>query len=523
MRHAALLGLAALALAARSLAASSKHPFPIFDEIAYIELARDFAERGAVGSVACHLRGECREDNRHPLHPALLAAFMSGAPEDFARGKLLSLALAIVLLLTVYFGSRRVWGGETALLAAAWLSWTPSLAYVSHFILADGLFAALFFAACAALARAQQDPWKWLLFGAFAGASYLAKGNGHLLFAGGLLFGVWAQGRGFLLGRSPYFAVIGFSATAGVLLIRNLQAYGELFYNVHERIVWLDHWNQYWVLSASPEWAQVGWEWYVQRHSPGEMLVRFGSGLAKIALEISAALAPFFRARPLMAAAAGLAAFGVHLAWKTRRRETAAFLIPAGLMALAFAWTAQPMAPDPRYLLPIAACLAPFAAGALLKLAESLKKERRSGAIAGGCAAGSVFILLIAAPGLSLKPLSFWRTPEPWAKAAEYLCAKASGGYVISPASFFSTWDRCRDARRPFPLSADGEAVRARAMSSPAPFVVLDRSVVERGEAPEEMGRADRFGPTTLFGWRRCFSDGGTPSQLLIYSPRCPD
>ena len=86
LRTAGLLALLGLALAARSLAVSHEHPFPVYDEPDYLELAQEYAARGGIlPAILCHWRVECRNDNRNPLYLLALTPFMSGGPEDFAK------------------------------------------------------------------------------------------------------------------------------------------------------------------------------------------------------------------------------------------------------------------------------------------------------------------------------------------------------------------------------------------------------------------------------------------------------
>jgi len=142
--EAVALVLLLLTLTARSLTLSRAHPFPVFDEVAYLDLARGFAARGgALATAACYASGRCLEDNRHPLYALALAPFVDGGPGDFARAKLLTLACALALVLVVYGAGRRLWGPGAALAAAALVALSWATALLSQQVLADVLFAAL--------------------------------------------------------------------------------------------------------------------------------------------------------------------------------------------------------------------------------------------------------------------------------------------------------------------------------------------------------------------------------------------
>src|SRR5579859_3495699 len=71
-----------LAAAAGSLRLSRTHGVPVYDEVSYLDQARDFRARGSLGTAACYLAGECRDDNRHPLYALLASSSTDGGPED---------------------------------------------------------------------------------------------------------------------------------------------------------------------------------------------------------------------------------------------------------------------------------------------------------------------------------------------------------------------------------------------------------------------------------------------------------
>ena len=59
--------LIGLTLAARSLSQSQKHLIPTYDEVAFLDVARDFHIRGGIlETVKDYIHGECLEDKRQP-------------------------------------------------------------------------------------------------------------------------------------------------------------------------------------------------------------------------------------------------------------------------------------------------------------------------------------------------------------------------------------------------------------------------------------------------------------------------
>lgn len=106
--------------------------------------------------------------------------FRNRLPADRLLGaaRLFNLAaLSALLACLVALWARRLGGGEAALAAGLALGFCAPWLSNAALVTTDALSAALFFAACAALARRPRPLWRWALAGAAAGAALAAKFN----------------------------------------------------------------------------------------------------------------------------------------------------------------------------------------------------------------------------------------------------------------------------------------------------------------------------------------------------------
>lgn len=524
----ALLSLLALALASRTLSLSRSHLFPVYDEVAYLDQARDMAQRGVTGTIACHLRGECREDNRHPLYAAMLAPLMGAGPKDFARGKLLTLACSIGLIALVYFSCRRRWGEETGLACAALLALSWMTAHTSHQILADVLFTGIYFAALMSLVLGRS----WAVFGLLAGLAYLAKGSGHLLLLAPLALAARRLRR-----RQPTLgalaqAVGGFTATASLLLWRNGIVWGDVFHNFNAKVIFLDRWGDMWRLVGTPQWEEIGPAWYWRRHGTVEVLQRLLNGSKAVFINLVQCLGsgPMWPPSHLAVGAALLilAAYGVARRWREGQREEILILLSPTILYLpALAWSQQAGISGFRFLLPVAVTLLPMAvlgAGdALRRWASPAFVEKGPGALRAAVFLASTSVLIGSFKGLTLDPRRLWALPAPWAETSAWIGQHVGEeGFLISPDSLFSTWDCCRDRRRPYPFDVAEAELKAFIQRRHIRHALADKAIIAADPQTGKYGPADASGPTSFLGWPRCFHDSLQPSQSLIYSPDCP-
>lgn len=521
LRAAALLGLLGLALTARSLSLSQDHPFPVYDEPDYLELAQQFAARGGVAaSVLCYWRVECRDDNRNPLYPLALSPFMGGGPGDFARAKLFGLGTALLSVLLVFVMTRRLWGEEPALLAAAFAALSPTTAYMSRYVSGDALFAALYAGTLLYLAGPADLRRRWAVWGALAGLAYLCKANGHLLFVTALACGALRHGPAFYKGRAPWAAAAVFTAVASFLLWRNARAWGNPFHHYYAPFVWLHDPHESLLLLGTPAWDEIGPLWYLRRHTLLEAAARFKDGFLATSHVFLLGLAvgpesvwPRRAAGAVLLFAAGGGAMEL---WKEGRRDAVAALAgTAAFFWLLFSWAVwnTPI----RFVYPMTLSLAPLAALGLRRFLP------RRAVLEAGVAAAALAILAAHRGGLTRTPLGLWGVSAHWAQTSRWIADNVGPeGYLYHYQSLYSPWDAGKNGlRRPFQLNRPEAEVEAFIARRGLRHILLDGRAASL-HAANIRGPYDAHGPLTYLGRPRCFHDAGAPSVFLVYGDACP-
>lgn len=489
----AALALVALALTARALALSRGHLVPVFDEVAYLDQARAFrALGGPVAVAACHLKGECREANRHPLYAMLAAPLTRDEPADFARLKLLTLACAWALTLAAFALGARRGGPGLGLVLAALVGLSPSLAYLSSRVLADVLFALLYLAALELLLER-----RWLGYGAVCGLAWLSKGTGHLLLIPGALLALRER-----RGRELALALAAFALVAAFLLARNLVLWGAPFYNINTDYLWFDDWPAVWRALDTPAWKDHGPAAYFKSHSLGQVLGRLLSGAAGAAGELVDAAGVGFPGKLANRASGALVLAAGAYGLARKPRALAVVLVPLALVFAALSFGRQITATGTRLFFPLALSVMPWAAAAVWDAAG-----RRTLPVAGTVAAAALLALAPAAWALRGSPLTAWTLPPDWAAAAERVRAlSGERGFLVPYESVFSTWDRGRDLRRPYPFESPDEELRAALARKGVDVVVLDRALPSGARAGK-----------SFLGLAPCLDSG----RFVVFAERC--
>jgi hypothetical protein len=552
---AALVVLAIAAFTAQTLYLGAWRHQPRYDEVSYLQVARDYHRMGGVVEVVrCHLDGLCREDNRFPTYVLLLQAFAHDGPGFFADAKLITLATALLLLAAVGLFTWRTFGGAAAIGAVVLLALNPTLGEISSGVLADVLYAVTLVVATRAIALAldRGAAW-WLGAGALVGLAYLTKGNGHLALLALFTAALALHGPRVFATARPYAALLGFAAVAGFLLWRNVIDYdGNPFHNFNDHSLWLDSWQETLRLVRSPDWRHIGLGYYLHHHSLFALAWRVMKGLgqtlgalcytaglgvtagtpAQLTTSVPAAIVRIATGAGVVA----LAAWGLRARLRDgHRSEALAVLHVAGWLILAFAVGGQGVGGvATRFMLPLVALAVPYAAHVLA--------ERVGPRVRPVNALGLIVVLLaikLAAFGgtLTRNPRRAFEVPPDWSETSAWLAQHLEPGerYVFPYGSLYSTWDRPApdpDARWPYDYTEEPSVMlaaidEARPLSVAARWdgpprairkIFVDTTDKDLPRYRAKLGSAsDAHGPLSFLGWPRCFADAGRPSRFLIY------
>jgi len=532
---AALSLLCGLTLCARSLDAGRipYHPFPTYDEIAYLDVARDFSRHGIGGTVLSYFQGRCLEDNRRPLYMLLLAPLMRMEPQDFTRAKAASLLLGLGLCGAVFWLCRRRWGPRIALAASIAVALSPATSYFSQCLMNDVLLAVLYFSAIMTLLLGKGRRGGWLAFGLIAGLAYAAKQTGLVLLLSAAVFGLAQEGRAFLKKPGIYLCLLGFVITAGFILCRNTRVWHNPFHDSVSGQAWIDSDQERFPLIETGEWKEVGPRWYLRRHGFLRGIGRLAAGMSKTAprLAFTMAVGPSSGA---LRAASGICLLLLALLGLARRHlgghrdEAVAFLAPNVIQFVAFSWAQPGIGTPMRYFYPMAVSLFPMAAlgGEWLcsrsfpPLARRLVKCALPALVLLSCLTS----LRESWAGLTVNPLKQWYVSDHWRETTGWMRQHGVDreGFLTDSNSLFSLWDCGQDTRMSYPFDIPDQKLSDFVAHRRVRYALVDRNVSPLDSHRQKYGTEDAYGPATFMGWPRCFHDSLKPSTFSIYSAQCP-
>jgi hypothetical protein len=531
-------GLLALAIATFTggvLAASVERLQPVYDEVSYLAVAREYArEGGVVPTIGCYLAGNCQEENHHPLYELVLAVFATDDAGFFARAKFVTLGTSFLLFVAAFASGWRQFTPAVAIGTVVTLCLLTSLVEHSARVLCDVLFAGLSILSVTLIAEAQdRRAWAAVAAGAVIGLAYLAKGSGYLFFVP--LVAVGLHSHGVALFRRPLFygAVAGFAAVSFFLLWRNVIVFGAPLHNLNNHAVWLDNWSDIWTLSRGSEWDRVGLLWYLERHSLWDLLIRLTGGFALTTSAFVNTIGVTVPGlHPLARQVVGwllllLAVLGMGSRFREgRRSDVLSVVCTTIIFVLAFSLGAQGLGGvHERFMLPLVVLFVPYAVFAVVEiLVPALPKEWRSGAPWLQGLLGVVLAVQLASTlGALGRPLTFVQVPENWRETSRWLRSHLEGGegFALPSYSLYSTFDDPglrTDASWAYTFQSESALMIQQMKEANIHTVLVD---MHDADVPlyEDKLSADRDakGPKRFLAWPRCFADSGSPSRFLAY------
>jgi hypothetical protein len=394
------------------------------DQGAFLLTARDIHNSGGIGWLLSALfRGEFTEANRHPLY----LAFLSFRP-TFDAAKVLSAAIGIVTLaLTTAMTARRIgWlraGVFGVLLATNYEFCFHATRVVCEIVivLLSGLLWLWHVPVRKGTAKEggslrdpdpagasltvsddcdagpsrdlEQDPghgvtgllWP-MLAGVLLGLLYLTKGTGLLLWAGyvlWLLFAwLWpAEDATMIGGRAARLRTLvlrtgivtaAFLLVSSPLLVRNLRRYDSPFYNINSLLLFADQYDDINQFLADGTTTREAARQFFANHTASDIVHREVSGLVWETFIILRSLgpAPLDDSRVLF----GLPLAGIAVLTMLSRRNAAdgLFLVWGVILWLMFAWYV-PIAASERFILPLLVPLLYLAAEGIVRTIGALR------------------------------------------------------------------------------------------------------------------------------------------------------
>jgi hypothetical protein len=541
-----LLVLACAVFCARVLVTATERRQPVWDEVDYLAVAREYAGHGGtVATIQCYAAGQCRNDTRDPLYILLLAPAASDGAEFFETARFLTFGTALLLLASSFLTTRRRFGLATSAGTVIWLCSLPALGEVASKVLCDVLLAACAVLAVHLIAETPPHSLRWsAVAGVAIGLTYLTKGNGYLLLAPLVCVGLRRDGLGFLWTSRFYAALAGFIGVSGFLLWRNAIVFGNPLHHIANKTAWLDRWSDVWTLSRTPEWDHVGLRWYLQHHGVWDLTVRAVNGLGDTlsALMLTAGidipwLGPLstwvMEPRRLTGILlVGLASAGMVRSYRAGRQDDVLAVVSTLLVfLLAFSVGAQGIGGIPdRFVLPLVVLLVPYAVSVLVEGWTSVLSGRRR--LLRVTAPQTVIAVVLgvalidSAKDFKERSIRFVEVPDEWHETSTWLAEHLAPRerFALPSNSNYSTFDLAcpdPDPRWVYAFQTPAPAMIAGLRAAHVALVVIDVEDPELGSYRSKLSsERDQHGALTFLGWPRVFADSGTPSRFLIYRER---
>ncbi|MFQ5902164.1 MAG: ArnT family glycosyltransferase [Candidatus Binatia bacterium] len=210
-----------------------------YDTTAYLGEANFINTNGGVRNfINLSFAGKYKQANQHPLYIVMLSTFASRDIAFFVHAKLASAIIGLVLLLSLFLLTRRLYGGLCASLAAFGLMLNPVFLKWTTLVACESLLMVFSLLCMYWIVRGFECNKAWAYAGIAGGLAYLTKGTGLFLVPGFALSCVWVYKTKVLRNKYfwSFFAL--FIVAGSPLLIRNVIVYGNPLYNINlEKVV----------------------------------------------------------------------------------------------------------------------------------------------------------------------------------------------------------------------------------------------------------------------------------------------
>ena len=526
------------------------------DESAYLALGLALPESGVLS-----------DGTRPPLYALLLSPWAEREWAYFTSAKLVTLAVGGLTVLAAFLVGVRLFGWETALLAAALLAINKEFHVRASTVYADTLLALVLLGAWYFLIKSLEG-WKYgILAGIFVGLAFLTKGSAPVLLAAWGLTALLVLRRKILRRPDLLLVPLFFVILSLPLLVYNARVFGSPGYNfATQHIMWMDRLAE--IDTADPADLPT-FSTYVATHGPADVLERLERGQHRLNPVVARSLNPNRAFEPAwLGPALGLlalallvylllfqrAAVGRYLAQHQAVLWFTLFL--NGLFYLFFVWYVAGSSAETRFIVPLLAPLYLVLADAVVSLVKGL--GRRLGAPGEEAAPGPagpgllvglyrlVFVLVLAWSGwwlvdtgrkeawaLSIDPYEADRSANTQVEeVVSWLAADRPSGEALvlfGPSKSLPLWKfPARFAVERLPVEVDTwPAMQAYVASRQPDYIIIDHDTARRRREAlsgyferleEERVQFERIPP----GWSLDFVYPDWPCKWCIFSP-APD
>jgi|GEM_PF-4034448 len=224
----------------------SRNPYPYDDQADYLKYAISIKENGGVLNFPYFLASNGFSENRkHPLFSLILSPLSIKSPEFFSNAKIVTLAISILSLITIYIIGLFSFGVIPALIASVIFASNKFLLEEFALVVPDSLFtittALSWYFYSNGFGQEKSRLKNFVLGGIFCALGFLSKPAGILVFGSFAISFLILLKKQNLKIKLLAISLFAFVLVCLPLFIRNTVTYKNPLYNNNTSLLWIDN------------------------------------------------------------------------------------------------------------------------------------------------------------------------------------------------------------------------------------------------------------------------------------------
>jgi hypothetical protein len=268
----------------------SNHP-SYEDTGSYLKGALIIKENGGLSNfVDLWTNGNFKVAEYHPIYLLILSTFASKDLSFFTRAQFITLSMGLIVIVCLFFISRKFFDGMVPFLAAFLLSVNGSFLVRSSHVAVETTLILMVLISWYFMVRGVDNERYWLISGLAGGLAFMTKGTGLFLIPIFIISTLFIRGTKVIKNKRFYLFFIMFLIPCLPWFTRNIIVYGTPFYaGINSHLFWLDSWSEIslpkYELIYHPKELTYSWSslptmaTYIKTHSPHEIIKLFLYGV----------------------------------------------------------------------------------------------------------------------------------------------------------------------------------------------------------------------------------------------------
>lgn len=216
---------------------------PAFEDTgSYLEGALAIQENGGISNfINLCLNGDFTIEPQHPLYLLLLSPFASRDLSFFPKAQLLSLAIGLLVLISLFFIARKLFNQHVSFIATALLAFNASFLERSSVVACETLLMLCVLLTWYCVVRGLDQQKYWLLAGLAGGLAFMTKATGIFTIPMFVLSNMLICRLNMFRNKYFWSFFVFFVLASSPLIVRNIVVYqSPLYEGVNSNVAWLD-------------------------------------------------------------------------------------------------------------------------------------------------------------------------------------------------------------------------------------------------------------------------------------------